>query len=288
MWPPPGHGPSLPPSGAPGPLSQPPRDADPEEGGSLVIRFGTAVGLGAAAALVSALPAAMRLAVTWEPSAPPESTARIWTALAAATLLPMILAVFVLRGAREGLRSFGGPGAELRAYGVVLWVGSLFVALAFLGSVLRATTHHHALAGATFAFGALVLAVADALVCARIVAMLRKSSPDVRRGAALVVGLLGFAIIGFLGMRFLAALLRDPASAPAAGMVVDLLAFALAALFAARPALASRRVLAIVGPPVAVAVAALGLPALRDVPLRTAIQERAPAFAPVVDEVPGP
>jgi hypothetical protein len=70
--------------------------------------------------------------------------------------------------------------------------------------------------------------------------------------------------------------------------VVDLLAFSLAAMFAARRSLASRRAVAVVGPPVAVAIMALGLSALRDLPLRAAIDERAPAFASVVDQVPGP
>ncbi len=250
------------------------------------MRFGTAVGLGAAAALASALPATMR--VTLAPVASQETTGRVWVGLAAVTLLPMIGAVAVLRGARVGLRSFGGPAAEVRAFGVALWAGSLFVALSFFGSTLRASTHHHALAGVTFAFGAVVLAVGAALVCARLVAILRSASSEARRGMALVIGLLGFAVLGFLGTRFLDALLRDSGSAPAAGMVVDVLAFALTALFAAQPGLASRRAIAIFGPPVAVAVAALGFSALGDLPLRTAIDERAPAFAQVVDEIPHP
>ncbi|HEX4446150.1 MAG TPA: hypothetical protein VH044_05425 [Polyangiaceae bacterium] len=280
---------NLPSQPSPSLFSIPPEDPagpEPEENGSLVVRFGTAVGLGAAAALASALPAAMRLAVG--PAVSQQSTGHIWAGLATATLVPMIGAVVVLRGAREGLRSFAGPGAELRGFGVALWVGSLFAALAFFGSVLRSTTHNHALAGATFAVGALLMAVADALVCVRVVAILRRSSDDARYGLALALGLFGFAVFGFMGMRFIGACSRDSASAAAAGMVVDVLAFGLAALFAARRSLASRRAIALVGPPVAVAVVALGFSALQDAPLRAAIDERAPAFAPVFDEVPGP
>ena len=88
------------------------------------------------------------------------SAPRAWVALAAAALVPMVAAVVVLRGAREGLRAFAGPGAGLRAFGVGLWIASLIVAFTFFGGVLRAHTHHHGLAGVTFAFGALGLAIA--------------------------------------------------------------------------------------------------------------------------------
>jgi hypothetical protein len=254
-----------------------------EETGSLVLRFGTAVGLAAAAAMAGALPAALRIGA----GLGQDATGRVWTCLAAASLVPMVCAVVVLRGAREGLRAFGGPEAELRAYGVALWASSLFVALALLGSVLRATTHQHALAGVTFAFGATGLAVGLALGCVRVVSILRGASAALRGGLALALAMVVFAALGWIGMRFLYAASHEPASAPAAGMVVDILAFSLAALFAARRSLASRRAVAVVGPPVAVAIAALGFSALGDSTLRAAIDDRAPAFAVVVDPLPG-
>lgn len=268
------------PSKVPAPLSPRP----PEETGSLVLRFGTAVGLAAAAAMAGALPAALRVGA----GLGQDGTGRVWTALAAASLVPMVVAVVVLRGAREGLRAFGGPDAELRAYGVALWAASLLVALTLLGAVLRATTHQHALAGVTFAFGAVGVAVGLALACVRVVAILRGVSAGARRGVALVLAMAAFAAIGAIGMGFLHAASQEPASAPARGMVVDLLAFSLAAVFAARRSLASRRAVAVLGPPVAVAIMALGISALRDAPLRAAIDDRAPAFASVVDQVPGP
>ncbi len=254
-----------------------------EETGSLVLRFGTAVGLAAAAAMAGALPAALRIGA----GLGQDATGRVWTGLAAASLVPMVCAVVILRGAREGLRAFGGPEAELRAYGVALWASSLFVALALLGSVLRATTHQHALAGVTFAFGAAGLAVGLALGCVRVVAILRGASAALRGALALALAMVVFAALGWIGMRFLSAASNEPASAPAAGMVVDVLAFSLAALFAARRSLASRRAVAVVGPPVAVAIAALGFSALGDPTLRTAIDDHAPAFAVVVDPLPG-
>jgi hypothetical protein len=268
-----------PPSLPPAPIADP-----PDESGSLVLHFGTAVGLAAAAALAASLPAALRIATV----SGQDTTEKAWTGLAAAALVPMIGTVVVLRGAREGLRAFGGPGAELRAYGVGLWAASLLVTLTFFGSVLRATTHQHALAGVTFALGGLAVAIGSALVCVRVVAILKGASQALQGGIALALAMLVFASLGLIGMRFLNAASRDPASSPAAGMVVDVLAFGLAGLFAARRSLASRRALALIGPPVAVAILALGLSALRDAPLRAAIDERAPAFAPVVDEVPSP
>jgi hypothetical protein len=208
---------------------------------------------------------------------------RAWMALAAAVLLPMVVAVLVLRAAREGLRAFGGPGAWLRAYGVALWLASLLVALSALGSVLRASTHQHALAGVTFAFGGLALALGFGAASARVVQLLREASPGARRALALVVAAVVGAALAWVGLGFARAATRDAESAIAAGTVVDVLAFALAAAFASRPALESRRFLAVVGPPVAVAVTALGLSALRDASLRQTIVERAPVFGPAAD-----
>ena len=277
--------PALPPSRPPPSRPPAPFDAGPRpDGGSLVLRFGTAVGLAAAAALACALPAAMRVAVALGA----EGTGRAWTGLAASALVPMVATVVVLRGAREGLRAFGGTGAELRAYGAALWAVWLVVALTLYGSVLRASTHHHALAGVTFAFGALALAVGLAFASARLVTILRDASPRARRAAALGLVFITVSALAWIGVRFLRAATRDPASAVTAGMIVDILAFALAAGFAARRTLASRRALAVLGPPVAVAIAALGFSAVRDAPLRAAIDERAPAFAPVVDAVGEP
>jgi hypothetical protein len=134
-----------------------------EESASLVVRFGAALGLAAAGAVVCSAPATFRLSAALGGGA---LNARAWLALSAAALGPMVAAIVVLRGAGEGLRAFAGPGAALRAFGVGLWLVSLLVALSWFGSILRAATHHHALAGVTYAFGALALGVAFGLVSA--------------------------------------------------------------------------------------------------------------------------
>jgi choline-sulfatase len=262
------------------PASAPPPPPVAEDAGSFVVRFGSAVGLGAVAALGAVGPAAMRVAPAVLDG--PGGT-HVWLALATAALLPSVAAVVVLRSARVGLRAFAGPGLGLRIFGVVLWLSSLLVFLSLFGRVLRATTHHHGLAGVTFAMGALVAAVGSALVCGRIVAMARGAPEFGRRGLILLLSVGALLGLGFVGVHFVRAASQDAASYGAAGTVVDVLAFGLAVVLASSRALATRRVLAIVGPPVAVAVFALGFGTLRETPVRDAIGERAPAYAPVVD-----
>jgi hypothetical protein len=240
----------------------------------MVIRFGTVAGVGTAGALACSLPAALRLLRGLGET---DSAAHVWLGLAAAALLPMMAAVVVLRLAREGSRAFGGDGAAF-AYGVSMWLVLLVVGLSVFGRVLRATTHHHALAGVTFALGGLALAVATAALCARLVAVVRDAPPFPRR-------VLYVALTGFLGVALLWVALgcarassHDSASASQVGTVVDVFAFVVAAGYAARSSIVVRRIFALVGPPAMVVVLAVGIPALRWEPLHEAVQERAPLF----------
>ncbi|HTQ44537.1 MAG TPA: hypothetical protein VMI75_17365 [Polyangiaceae bacterium] len=263
------------------PGSAPPPPARADEGGSaLLVRFGTAVGLAAVAALACVVPAALRVASS---DAGDVGRTHAWIGLAAAALLPMLAAVVVLRGAREGLRAFAGAGAGLRLYVMTLWMAVLLVGLSLFGSVLRATTHHHGLAGVTFAFGALAFAVGDALVCVRVFNIARMMPEGGRRVLLVALGAAVGIVLLAVGVRFVRAASHDEVSYAAAGTVVDVLAFALAALFASRRSLVSRRSIALVGPPIAVVVAAVGVAMLREAPLRAAIGERAPAFGAIVE-----
>ena len=247
---------------------------------SAVVRFGTAVGVGTAAALLCALPATSRVATAVEST---EGLPRVWIALAAAALFPMIAAVVVLRGAREGLQPYAGTDLGLRAFGAALWAASLLVTFTLFGSVLRATTHQHALAGVTFAFGAAALAVASAVACARIVAILKAAAPPLRRGLGALLALVACAALAFVAARFLGAVARDAQSAVAGSTVVDVLAFTVVALLAAHPSLSLQRPIAFVGAPIAVLIAIMGMVSLQDAPLQVAIDERAPAFAATAD-----
>jgi hypothetical protein len=175
----------------------------------------------------------------------------------------------------------------LRAFGVGLWLLSLFVALTVHGTFLRATTHHHGLAGVTYAFGALFLAVAFGLISARVVAILEGLSPAAQ--SILVGALSGLAAVALaaMSMRFMHAASHDAASSSAASAVVDMIAFVAAALLGSRRVFVGQRALVFVGPPVAVFVAAVGFSILSDAALRDIIGERAPAFAPLVNLVSG-
>jgi hypothetical protein len=268
----------------------PPHEPTAAERPSSVVRVGTAVGAGTLAAVLASLPAAMRVAAAGVggAAAAAPSPGRALLALAAASLVPMVAAVAVARGATDGLRAFAGRGAGLRGFGVALFLATMFVALSVFGSMLRANTHHHGLAGVTFAFGALALAVGDAMVCARVVSIVKGLSPAARRIVVMSV-LAGVAIVVFgVVVRFVKAASHDEASYAAAGTVVDVLAFLLVAVFASRPWLARRRALAWVGPPAAVVVLALGVGALRDPAVHDAVATKAPAFAPLVDVLGGP
>ncbi|HEX3342934.1 MAG TPA: hypothetical protein VHS09_00125, partial [Polyangiaceae bacterium] len=256
------------------PASAPPPPKS--DAGSFVVRFGTAVGLGAIAALAAAVPATLRVSSV---AAGGAATWRVWFALAAAALVPMVAAVVVLRGAREGLRAFAGPGAGLRAAGAGLWLAALLVGLTLFGRVLRASTHQHALAGVTFAFGALFYAAGSAVVCGRVVSLARGAPEFARRGLLLILGTAAVLALVYVGLRFVHGASHDAASYGAAGTVVDVLAFGLAAFFASRRSLVARRAIAMVGPPIAVVVVALGVTALRTSSMRDAVSEAAPVFA---------
>jgi hypothetical protein len=262
------------------PASVPPSSSGANDSSSLALQLGCLVGLAAAAGLLGTLPAMLRVSAALVGVAP---VVRAWAALVAAMLGPMALSIMVLRGARQGLRAFGTPVDRLLTFGLALWLSLLFVSLALFGSILRATTHHHALAGVTYACGALVLAVGWGLLCGRIVLILRGVTPRTRRWAVNLLGAGALLAIGYVGVRFVRVVSKDPSSSAAAGTVVDVLAFLLTACLASLDWRAARRPLAVVGPPVALFLGALGATTLRDPPVHHAIVEHAPAFLPVVD-----
>jgi hypothetical protein len=248
--------------------------------GSLALRLATIFGLAGPAVLVCAAPAAFR--VCGGATAP----LLIWPALAAAALGPMISAIVVFRAARQGLRAFAGPVPGARTYGMLVALAGILVALSLLASVLRAATHNRALAGVTFAIVGLGLSFASVVIAGRMVVLLEGASPVRRAASAVALALAGSAAVSWVGLRFVGAAQRDPASATSAGIAVDVLAFSLTALFAARPSFAARRSVAILGAAISLLVAVWGLSALRHPAVRAAIQEKAPVFAPLAGLVP--
>jgi hypothetical protein len=242
----------------------------------------TALGLAAPAVLVCTLPATLRVS---EAAAAVGAASRVWLALAAIALGPMLGSICVLRAAREGLRPFANPTPRVRGFGLGVALSGLLIALSLFGGVLRAVTHNRALAGVSFAMCGLGVVVALAVSVRRVVALLEQASPTGRAVAGVAIALGLGASLSWLGLRFASAASRDGASSASAGIVVDILAFTLVSAFAARPSLVGRRSLAL-AVPIALLVAVLGLSALRDPAIRAAIEERAPAFAPLVALVP--
>jgi hypothetical protein len=243
----------------------------------------TAVGVSAPAVLACTLPATLRVS---EGAAATPAASRVWLALAVSAFAPMICAIFVVRGAREGLRAFAGPRARVRAFGYGIFLSGMFVGLSLFGTVLRAATHNRALAGVTFAVGGVALVLAITVITGRIVVLLEQASARGRAIAGVGIALVFGGALSWTVLRFASVAARDSASSMFPGIVLDFLAFGLAALFAARPTFAERRSLAVAGPALALVVVAWGLSALRDPAIHAAIEERAPAFAPLVDLVP--
>lgn len=275
--------PTLPPSSA----RAPEHDDDPafEGGGSFGVRLATGLGAAAIAALFAAAPAGMRLTQAF----PAPGGFMEWLACAAAMLPAMILAVFVLRRARVGLRAVAGPDPAARAVGVALWLVLLFLFLATFGALLRATTHHHALAGTTFAIGGLVAAVGLGVVCARVSAIVAGRGERTRRALLLVTSIF-VALTAVLAATRMARALGSAGGEPssAGALFIDVLAFAIAASFASHPAFAPRKALAIAGPVAAVLLFALGMYALNvSAGLSAAIAQHAPAIAALSGPIAG-
>jgi len=245
------------------------------DGVSPLIAFGTACGGGLLAAAFASAPAAERVTSAFD------GGAGAWAALVATELPAMWIAIYVLRRAREGLRAFGGPGAKERALAATIAAALLFAFLALLGAVLRATTHHHALAGATFAATALASAAVLVPVAARAASIARGwIERRARLRLALAAAVAGIAAAAGTWRVARALLALSPETS---AVVVDLVAFAVAALLASRPEVSSRRVLAWFGPPASAVVFAFGVESLTRSPaLESAIIEHAAVFEPAV------
>lgn len=219
--------------------------ATPARAPSLV-RFGGTVGAAVLAALVGSSPGALRLAATTD-----LGVLRAWLTLAGLALAPMLVLVPLARLAREGLRGMSsGERALERVASAVFFACSWLWFLAFVGGVLRQKTHQHALAAVTFALLALGAAAFLALVARRLAVIfvaLRSSKRALGTAVAVSVSALSVLALG----------LRVARSAPnlsggARAMLVDGLALALALAFFARKTFDERRLVARVGPPVAV------------------------------------
>ena len=269
------------------PSAPPPSDAGP-----LAYRISAALAASAIGASVAALPSAVRIAAV-----PGADALHAWGACAGTMVVPMFVAVLIVQRARIGLRPLGGARAVPNALGAAVWLASLFTFLVPFGAALRATTHHHALAGVTFAIVAVAAAIGLGALAARLAAIVAASEAARPAWVVAVSGLLivlGVAIF----FRFSKALAATPDARPEVGAFVDIFAFGIAVFFASHPALFRGgdeerrgrivRRLAVAGALLAVVLFAFGIASLRGShAVLDALTDRAPELDPVARALAG-
>lgn len=245
-----------------------------ESGEPIILRLGFIVAGGVLSALVSALPAALRMGEGGSVARALEQ----WIVLAAVATPLAVVGVAVMRRARVGLRLLMGDRAELLALGVLWWSVLEVALLSIFGAVLRKTTHQHALAGVTFSMFAVMSGVVLALFARKTTMMLADATPTMRK-AALGIG----AACAFLGLTIVGVRLSRAEGMHTAAGLVDSLAFAVATAIASSRLLVRWRPVAIAGVPLAVLVIMVGLTTLRFEPgLSKALAETAPMHSLVI------
>lgn len=264
----------------PAPPSRPPSpipELSEEQPVSRVVRFGSLVGVSLLAAFVASAPAALRL---WGAS----ETSGAWIALAALEVIPLMLAIAIFRRTRGGLRSLSGAHAPEHSLAAAVWLLAMVLLLSLIGAVLRATTHNRPLAGVTFAIAATVAGLALVPTSARIVEIALGWLHHGAKTRLLCAVVLAAACASLIALRLVHALPAEAElSAPASAIVVDLSAFALAAIIGSSAELAARRSLAVIGPPAAVVLLAFGCHRIvASSALSSIIVERGPIFTAAV------
>jgi hypothetical protein len=242
----------------------------------LQTRVGTLFGAATLAALLGSIPATVRVA------SPAVGFLSAWFGLGACALPPLVVIVFVLRATRESARVIVGEDGSITGWALLVWALGTFVTLSAFGAVLRATTHHHALAGVTFALGAVAVAGFAALLARRLASIARALGPAAR--AVMMVAVLG-TLTGILFV-LAARVARAGGLGTPPPEFVDVLAFAISAGALSRRAFASVPWLARSGVPLALGVLVLGGALLvRDGGLVAALKAHAPLFAPLAELV---
>jgi hypothetical protein len=263
----PSRPPSRPPPAAP--------DDEPEERVSPILSFGSLVGVALIGAFVASAPAALRLA-----SVPDAGGA--WTSLAALEIAPLMVAIAIFRRTRGGFRSFAGGRAPEVSLVAAVWLLACVLVLSLLGAVLRATTHNHQLAGATYAIVATATSAALVPASARLVEIALAWLQHGDKTRLFFAVILAGTCVALVVLRLVHALPASAElSASASATVIDLGAFALAAIIASRPEIGARRALALVGPPASVVLFALGMHHISA--LLPALADHAPIFSAAID-----
>jgi hypothetical protein len=184
-----------------------------------VLMLDRALVWGPLAAMVAALPAAVRLSRAGIP---------LPSAFLGTFALLCVPVVVLIAAGSVARRVFGELEAEHRrrvAVGVSIWAAICLPVDAVLGAVLQSSTHHRPLAGVTFAAMALGVAVAAALIAWRSEAVLTGilERRGFWRGAVAVAGVIALAALVVMAATAWTGL-SDPARACVVDAAVALLA----------------------------------------------------------------
>jgi len=228
-----------------------------------LVRFGSAALMAFAVSLAATLPGALRASATTH-----TSLFSVWPTLGAAAAIPSFLLVLLLRSARVGARGIAYSPALVIT--LLVWGLSVHVALSLFGAKLRATTHHHALAGVTFAIGASVTLFVLLGISWRIALLLHRWVGGPLRIVVLVGSLLAIVAIAGSAVRNVH---------PYSETLLDAVGLLLFATFGSRPEFV-RRSFARFGPPLFLALLVFGVWALRSAPIAEEGVAMAPLFAP--------
>jgi len=249
---------------------------DEEDDASWLLRFGTSIGVAFVVAVVGTAPAALRVAK----SMPDVGLFSVWAVIGAAALVPAIVLVALFRGARRGARSFLTEralvhGTKLFTFGAL---GPPVVVT--LGAILRAKTHHHALAGVTFSIVVALVFMALFAFATRVSSIVE--GPRFTK-AGFTLSFVAFLVsVGWVGLS------ASRAGGVASGAFLDTLALLLACGLGSRRGFVDARPLAFVGPPLAAAMLALGIATTRELaqPLGE-VRADVVVYGPVLDRFAG-
>ncbi len=159
---------------------------------SVVAQIGVALGGAALSSLACTGHAAVRLTpagVSWPVA---------WLALAAAAFLPAFVLLLALPRATSMLLAFEPRAARTLWTAVFLWITFMELSVFVVGKFLRQSTHHHALAGATFAVLAVVVAVGAGFLSARLAWLFARLGEQVVRIGVIVAAVAAVAVLAFL------------------------------------------------------------------------------------------
>ncbi len=236
------------------------------------LRLGAALALAVVAATVVAVPAALRVA-----SSASVSFVVAWALVAGLAAPPIALLGLVGRRAYLGWRALGPDDAGLRlavAFGWLAWLGLLADRL---GAVLRAKTHHHALAAVTFALAVFALALVLALVARRITSLLRSLEARSETTARLVA--VAWAAVPVFGLVVAVRAAAPELGPDARAAIVDGTALFLGGVLASRTILAPRRLFASAGALAFVALLGVAAGSLRTDQVRGGVAGATPLLS---------